>query len=264
MAGTAEMQGPLWGARARDWAEVQEGTVRPLYESVLGKLDLEHGTRLLDAGCGTGLFAAMAAKEGASVSGLDASEASIAIAKERTPAGDFRVGEIEELPWDDGSFDVVTGFNSFQFAADPVNALRQARRVVRDDGRVVVAIWGREEDCEAVAVIEGITAFLPPPPPGTPGPFALSEPGALEALVEQAGLHAQEGHEVPCPWVYPNVDTAVRGLASAGPAIRAEQENGREAIEETIAQSLQPFRDALTGIVQLENVFRYLVTKPKR
>ena len=264
MAGTAEVQGPLWGARARDWAEVQEVRAEPLYESVLAKLDLEHGMRLLDAGCGSGLFALMAAREGASVSGLDASEASIAIARERTPEGDFRAGEIEELPWEDGSFDVVTGFNSFQFAADPVNALRQARRVVRDDGRVVVAIWGREEDCEAVAVVDAVTAFLPPTPPGTPGPFALSEEGALEALVEQAGLQPQEAHEVPCPWVYPNVDTAVRGLAAAGPAIRAEQENGRDAVEETIAQALQPFRDPLTGIVQLENVFRYLVTKPKR
>jgi SAM-dependent methyltransferase len=262
MAGTAEVQGPLWGARARDWAEVQEGTVEPLYESVLSKLDLEHGMRLLDAGCGTGLFALMAARKRASVSGLDASEASIAIAKERTPAGDFRVGEIEGLPWEDGSFDVVTGFNSFQFAADPVNALRQARRVVRDDGRVVVAIWGREDDCEAVAVFEAVAAFLPPPPPGTPGPFALSEPGALEALVEQAGLRPQESHEVPCPWVYPDVDTAVRGMASTGPAIRAEHENGREAVEETIAQALQPFRDPMTGIVQLENVFRFLLTRP--
>ena len=59
------------------------------------------------------------------MSGLDAAEALLDVARKRTPSGDFRQGEMEELPFADGTFDVVTGFNSFQYAADPVNALRQ-------------------------------------------------------------------------------------------------------------------------------------------
>jgi SAM-dependent methyltransferase len=263
MTGTAGVQGPLWGARARDWAEVQEPSVMPLFEAVLGRFDLGEGVRLLDVGCGTGLFCQLAAeREGGSVAGLDASEQSIAIAAERTPAGDFRVGDLEALPWGDGSFDVVTGFNSFQFAASPVNALREARRVVSPEGEVVVAVWGAQEDCEAAAVLKAVGQLLPPPPPGTPGPFALSEEGALESLVEQAGLTPDELHDVPCPFVYPDLDTAVRAFGSAGPAARAENEVGREVVEQAIAQALQPFLDANTGIVQLENVFRYLVAHP--
>jgi SAM-dependent methyltransferase len=259
---TGTVQGPLWGARARDWAEYQEGTARPLYESVLGRLDVPVETRVLDVGCGTGLFCMLAAERGATVAGLDAAERSIEIAKERTPAGNFKVGDIEELPWGDETFDVVTGFNSFQFAGDPVNALREARRVVRPAGDVVVAVWGKPEDCEAASVIKEMATLLPPPPPGTPGPFALSEPGALEALVEEAGLTPEDSREVPTPWVYPDLDTAVRAFASAGPAIRAEQEHGREVVEQTVARALQPYLDANTGIVQLENVFRYLVCRP--
>jgi len=57
--------------------------------------------------------------------GLDAAEALLDVARKRTPSGDFRQGEMEELPFADGTFDVVTGFNSLQYAADPVNALRQ-------------------------------------------------------------------------------------------------------------------------------------------
>jgi SAM-dependent methyltransferase len=261
VTGTAQVQGPLWGARAREWADFQEGTVKPLYESVLERLDVDEQTRLLDVGCGTGLFALLAAEEGATVAGLDASEASIAIAKERAPDGDFRVGEIEELPWQDGSFDVVTGFNSFQFAADPVKALQQARRVVVPGGRVVVAVWGSPEDCEAVAVVRAMAELMPPPPPGTPGPFALSEPGALEDLARSAGLTPEEAHDVPTPWVYPDLDTAVVAFGSAGPAIRAERELGRETVEQAIAAALQPFLDVNTGIVQLENVFRYVITR---
>lgn len=262
MAGTGVVQGPLWGARAREWAESQEGTVKPLYESVLGRFDLGEGVRVLDVGCGTGMFCMLAADEGGSVAGLDASEQSIAIAKERTPAGDFRVGDIEELPWEDGSFDVVTGFNAFQFAADPVNALREAKRVVSPEGEVVVAVWGDPEDCEAVSVVKAMSELLPPPPPGAPGPFALSADGALVELAESAGLTPEDVHDVPCPWVYPDLDTAVRGIGSAGPATRAEQEVGREAVEQAIAQALQPYLDVATGIVQLENVFRYLVARP--
>lgn len=261
MAGTAEIHGPLWGARAREWAEFQEGGSRPLYESVLGKADVSDEARLLDVGCGAGMFCALAADRGATVAGLDASAALLEIARERMPEGDFRIGEIEDLPWEDASFDVVTGFNSFQFAADPANALRQARRVVRPEGRVVVAIWGDAEDCDAVATVKGIGELLPPPPPGTPGPFALSEPGALEGLVREAGLEPEEMHDVPCPWVYPDLDSAIRGIGSAGPANRAEREVGREAVEQALAAALQPYGDE-TGIYRLDNVFRYLVARP--
>jgi ubiquinone/menaquinone biosynthesis C-methylase UbiE len=134
MARTGVVQGPLWGARARDWAELQEPLAKPLFESVLDRFDLGEGVRVLDVGCGTGLFCSLARDEGGSVAGLDASEQSIAIAKERTPDGDFRVGDIEELPWEDGLFDVVTGFNAFQFAADPANARREAKRVASPEG----------------------------------------------------------------------------------------------------------------------------------
>jgi SAM-dependent methyltransferase len=260
MTRTAATHGPLWGARAHEWAEIQEGTVKPLFESVLGRLDVGEETSLLDVGCGAGMFCALAAERGARVAGVDAAEGMIGIARERTPTGDLRVGEIEDLPWEDGTFEVVTGFNAFQFAGAPANALREARRVVSPGDKVVVAIWGEAKDCDAAAVIKAISELLPPPPPSAPGPFALSEPGALEALVEAAELTPEETHEVPCPWVYPNLDTAVRGIGSSGPANRAEQEVGREAVEQALAAALQPFGDG-TGIYRLENVFRYLVAR---
>ena len=68
---------------------------------------------------------------------------------ERLPGRDFRVGEMQTLPYADQSFDVVTGFNSFQVAASPIDALREARRVARRAGTVVIATWGPPEDCEA-------------------------------------------------------------------------------------------------------------------
>lgn len=95
--GTATMQGQIWGARARDWAEVQEGVAVPLFEAVLNKTVVGEGISVLDIGCGSGIFCAMAAKRGARVSGIDAAEPLLAIARERVIDGDFRTGEMERV-----------------------------------------------------------------------------------------------------------------------------------------------------------------------
>lgn len=256
--GTAKAQGMLWGARPRDWAEVQEGTVVPLYEAVLSRIRVAPGMALLDVGCGAGMFCQMAARRGASVSGLDATEPFIAIARSRVPGGDFRVGEMEALPFADRQFDVVTGFNAFQYAASPVDALREARRVVRPGGFVVVAVWGKPEDTQASAYLAALGACLPPPPPGAPGPFALSQDGALEALAVAAGLAPVAVEEVDTLWVYADTETALRGLLSAGPAVRAVEHAGAQAVRAAVTQAIEPFRTA-SGSYELGNKFLYLV-----
>jgi SAM-dependent methyltransferase len=256
--GTANVQSALWGARARDWTEVQEGTVIPLYEAVLSKTKVGSGTAILDVGCGAGLFCQMATHRGAHPSGLDATEPLIAIARDRVPNGDFRVGEMEELPYSDHQFDVVTGFNSIQYAASPANAMREARRVARAGGAVVVAVWGKPEDTQAAAYIAALGSLLPAPPPGAPGPFALSEEDALEALVTSAGLTPTEVEEVDTLWVYPNQHTALRGLLSAGPAVRAIQHVGEQAVRAAVTKAIEPFKIA-SGAYELQNKFRYLI-----
>jgi ubiquinone/menaquinone biosynthesis C-methylase UbiE len=126
---TAEANGRLWGAHARDWAEIQEGQFRAAYEAVFDWFGVKAGTLYCDVGCGSGLAAQLAAERGAKVAGIDAAENLLAIARSRVPAGEFVHGDLETLPYADASFDLVTGFNSFQYAADPGAALAEARRV---------------------------------------------------------------------------------------------------------------------------------------
>src|SRR5215208_8261477 len=71
------------------------------------------------------LYEAAPAQRGAIVAGIDATAPFVDIARERLPAADLTVGEMECLPFPDGAFDVVTAFNAFQLAADPGNALRE-------------------------------------------------------------------------------------------------------------------------------------------
>jgi SAM-dependent methyltransferase len=256
--GSAGRWGPLFGARARDWAELQEGAFRPLYEAAFDAAKVTEGTRLLDAGCGAGLALQVAAKKGASVSGIDASQALVAIARERLAAADIQVGEIEELPFANAAFDVVTGFNSFQYAANRVRALSQAKRVARPGGVVIAAVWGDPARCEMAAYIEALGKLMPPPPPGAPGPWALSDEGALEALAERAGLRPARSESVTVVFPFANDDTAVRGLIAAGPAIRALRNSGEEATQRAIVEAIRPHREP-DGAYALTNEFRFVV-----
>lgn len=258
--GTAARNGPLWGEAAQDWAEIQEGQFRPGYAAAWAACGIGPGTDCLDAGCGAGMAAAMAAALGAQVAGFDASEALLAIARARTPEGDFRQADLENIPFADASFDVVAGFNAFQFAGDPRRALGEARRVTRPGGRVVVMTWGDPEGMEAATVIRAFGPLLPPPPPGAAGPFALSDEGRLRALAEAAGLRPERVFDVDSPWHFDDEATALRGLNASGVAAAARAQCGAAAVTAALSAALAPFRQG-DGSVRIGAGCRILIAR---
>jgi SAM-dependent methyltransferase len=259
--GTAALQGDLWSARADDWAEVQEGVMRVAFEAGLEALGVGSGTRLLDVGCGAGLVLRLAADRGADVSGLDASPAMVANAQRRVPGAPIVQGEIEELPFAHDAFDVVTGFNSFQYAAQPVHALEEAVRVLAPGGRVLMLTWGLPEQCEAAAYLAALRPFLPPPPPGAPGPFALSPVEALTAVLTDARLEVLTLEDVETIWEYPDEETALRGLLSSGPVVAAMRHGGEEGVTQAVRDYLVSF-ETPGGGYRISNVFRYVIGGP--
>jgi SAM-dependent methyltransferase len=170
---------------------------------------------------------------------------------------------MEDLPFADASFDVVTSFNAFQYAADPVAALREAARVAAADGRVVVMVWGTAAECESAGYLAAIGRLLPPPPPGAPGPFALSEPGTLERLVATAGLTPGRRRAVSCPWEYDDEERMLAGLMSSGPAARAIEHSSVDAVRAVLRDTCGPYR-RLDGSYRMENTFHHLVCRPAR
>jgi ubiquinone/menaquinone biosynthesis C-methylase UbiE len=259
-AGSAATQADLWGERARDWADVLEGWSGwgiPIYRHVLERVPVATGTRLLDVGCGAGRFCRIAADRGAHVAGIDATAALVEIARERIPAGDLRVGDMERLPWQDNSFDVVTGFNSFFFAADMARALREARRVARPRASVAITVFGRPERCESTPVFASLGQLPPSQSAGEEGP-ALHEEGVLSALVSDAGLTPKEAGYVDVPEEYPDIETALRGYLAAGPIVHAVRALGEQAVRDALTESLRPLRTS-TGGVRVEDELRYLI-----
>jgi SAM-dependent methyltransferase len=252
--GSAERWGPLWGARADDWA-LSELQQLPGYLEAAARVGLSPGQRVLDVGCGAGVFLHLVEEFGAVPFGIDASSELLSVARTRVPSADIRLGDMQFLPYEDDSFDVVTGFTSFFFAADMVAALREAGRVARTGAPVLIQVWGRPErnDLEAMKVIVrpflGASSTAPPP---------LYKPGVLEEIAVAGGLEPRLTFDHGFAYTYR--DAAELGsllLAPAGLSVLIGPEHEAE-VRDQIVEAMAPFRQA-DGSYVLENEMHYLV-----
>ena len=123
------------------------------WQAVAEATAIAAGTEVLDLGCGAGGFCSLAADRGARVAGIDVDVEAVEHARSVLPAADIRVGLMEDLPWRDGTFDVVTAFNTLQYALDVEIALEEAARVTRGGGRIAICKWDRPGENEFFAFL---------------------------------------------------------------------------------------------------------------
>ncbi|PUZ22988.1 hypothetical protein DCC81_21490 [Chitinophaga parva] len=258
--GSQAIQAQLWGRNPQAWSSIQEATCQSGYDHALQLLQLTADIHLLDVGCGSGLFCSEAYGYTKHVTGFDATPGLLEEARKRAPALTFINGDMEALPFPGAQFDVVTGFNSFQFAADVNKALAEAARVLKPRGRLIAMIWGNKADCEATAFLAAVDSLLPPPPPGAPGPFALSEDQRLEKAIQQAGLTILTNDDVPNVWEYPDLPTALDGLLSAGPSAKAIAHSGYDKVRTALSHAVAPFTQD-NGHVVFRNKFRVVMAQ---
>jgi SAM-dependent methyltransferase len=255
------MSNEHWGRRPRDWADLAEPSNRPLFAEVLGRLSVGEGTRLLDIGCGSGYAAAMASALGATVTGIDITPELIEIARERVADGDFRVGTMDALPYQDNRFDVAVGFNAFQFADDPNHAIREAARTVRSGGMVAATTFAEPERNESTALHLALEPLRDSASAGPRHvPYELSAPGGLERLLGSAGLTTEHSGEVPLAWAHDTVEEAVRAVLASGGGAMAIEAAGEPAARAALEQAVIPFVQA-DGSVRMNNAFRYAIAR---
>lgn len=253
-----QIQAELWGESARDWAEVMEGWSGwgvPLYRHVLERIPVGPGSDVLDVGCGAGRYCRMAADRGARCSGIDATPAFAEIARERVPGADIRVGDMQDLPWEDDAFDLVTGFNSFFIAPDMGLALRESKRVSRPGAGFAMSVFGRPERCDSTTLFAALTPFLPGHGGGDGDGPALHEDGVLDRALTGAGLEPVESGYLEIAEDYPDVETLLRGFTAAPPSVRAIRAAGREEVEAALTEAVKPFRRE-SGRYRLEEELR--------
>jgi SAM-dependent methyltransferase len=102
------------------------------------------GDAVLDVACGTGNAAILAARTGASVTGLDITPELLAVAEEAAPDVRWVEGDAEALPFPDSSFDAVLSVFGCMFAPNHEVTARELMRVLRPGGRLVLMSWTPE------------------------------------------------------------------------------------------------------------------------
>ncbi|MEU8628374.1 SAM-dependent methyltransferase [Streptomyces sp. NPDC048669] len=261
------------GSRARDWAEIQERMLAPLYEAVYRRLEVGAATRMLSLSCGSGLAVLIAAGRGARVTGVDADTERLALARTRLlsdPGGDAGAPAagprlLDGVPAAAAGhepYDLITAFTPIGCTADDaeelVGTLGSAVPLAERGSTVVLTGWGPPERCAAAAVLR-VAARLAE---GTRSAGAGGRPGAqrddLEDVAFRAGLKPDGSGRVACPFGYADMESAVRGLLSTRLFDAAVRATDRSQVEKEVAQALHPHRHR-DGTVWMPNVFRYLV-----
>jgi ubiquinone/menaquinone biosynthesis C-methylase UbiE len=135
-------------------------------EAVVARAALTPGLRLLDVACGTGNVARPAARAGARVTGLDLTPKLLEVGRAKARAEgldiDWREGDAENLPFEDGAFDRVTSTFGHMFAPHHQRTADEMARVCRKCGAIVIATW--RPDGTVGDVFKTAASFMPPPP----------------------------------------------------------------------------------------------------
>ncbi|GAB2740146.1 class I SAM-dependent methyltransferase [Kitasatospora kifunensis] len=243
---------PRPASRARDWAEIQERTLVPLYEAVHERAAVSPGTSLLDLGCRSGLALLLAAGRGAQVAGLEPDPELRELARARRLA--VAAGGLTTP----AAHGVVTVFEPLRLAAEPRRVVREAARLVLPGGLVAVAGFGPAPACQSAAVLEVARRRSGPRRPVDP--LRLGGADELAALAAGAGLRVTGSGQVSCPFGYPDPDSAVRGLLATGWFDAAIAYAGEAPVAKEVAEALRPFTRA-DDTVRMANVFPYVLAE---
>ncbi|GAU70112.1 hypothetical protein SSP35_16_01090 [Streptomyces sp. NBRC 110611] len=262
-------------SRTRDWAEIQERMLVPLYEAAYDRLGIGPGTRLLGLGCGTGLALLLAAARGARVNGVDADESRLELARERLTPDEApertRVlrGGLAAAASGGMTFNVITAFHpvgcvSTVEGPTAAASLTAAAELAECGSAVVLGGWGPVERCATAGVLRVAQrlAYSGGAPEYGSSCWRPAGRDDLEELADRAGLRPDGSGRVACPFGYADVASAVRGLMSTGLFDAALEAAGQRQVEKELAEALHPHQRA-DGAVWMPNVFRYVIARTR-
>jgi enediyne biosynthesis protein CalE5 len=260
-----------WRSAAGGWrrwldvVEAPEGGQRHSAKLV-DLADLRPGASVLDVGGGYGepsLTAARTVGADGRVVCTDISDEMLATARERAAdAGltniEFIARDAEELDFDPESFDAVLSRATLMFLPDVAGTLRRLYGFLRPRGKLAASVWG------PIAAVQFAAAFpvvareleLPPPPPGRPGAFALSDPARLAALVIGAGFRDVDTGTVSVIFETDSPERYADFIRDVAPQLTTmlagHPTDVRERVWGKITDAYRPFQDA-DGGVRTEN-----------
>jgi SAM-dependent methyltransferase len=263
---TAEWREAADGWRA--WAGVLEAADagQAVSRRLVELARISPGAAVLDVAAGYGepsLTAARATGPGGRVVCTDISAPMLAVARERAAAAglgnlEFAEADAEALDLPKASFDAVLSRQGLQFLPDVGETLARLRSLLVPGGRLAAAVWGPPAQVPFAAPVPVIRAELglPPPPAGTPGPFALGDRARLQEVVEAAGFREVATGAATATYRLASPEQATRWLRDVAPPITALVAGQDAEVQERVwaraTAAWAPFTDA-GGQVCLDN-----------
>jgi SAM-dependent methyltransferase len=211
------------------------------------------GQRLLDVGCGPGaLTAELVRRAGAEVvSGVEPSRSFAAAVRERLPGADIQVGNAEDLPYPADAFDAALAQLVVHFMADPVQGLREMRRVARPGGTVAACVWDHAGDRGPLSTF-WLAVRETDPDAADESNLAGARDGDLARLFGEAGLTAIEASTLTVQVRYASFDhwwePYTLGVGPAGAYVAKLSSERRMALQDQ-AKRLLP-----TGPIEITAV----------
>ncbi len=249
--------------------------------AVFPTLPVRAGDRVLDVGCGFGDTATLLARRvglSGSVVGVDCCDAFLDYA--RKEAAEKQLENVEfvrgdaEIALPLGEFDFVFARFGTMFFVNPVAGLRNMRKALKPGGRMVHIVWRNRADNPWLSMAKDVVLdYLPQPGDDAltcgPGPFSMSNPDTVTAMMKSAGYENIELTRVDSPVLVGNdVKDAIAFQLAIGPAGEVFREAGdiaeekREQIEAALAEAINKQKTSADGIVMDSSSWVISATNP--
>jgi SAM-dependent methyltransferase len=259
-----ERPAAVWDSGGDAYDEISRN-IAPALEHCVARLDPRPGEKILDLATGTGRTSRLVARRGADVVGADIATELLAAATERARKEGlkiaYQIGDAEELPFANGTFDGVVSTFGVMFASRPKAAAGELARVCRPGGRVALATW--LPDSTVFKMFQVMRPFMAPPPtPAAPSPFEWGSMDRVRELLAgdfdlrfEQGVATYFARDGAAAW-----ETYVTGYGPTK-ALAQSLDNSRRA---KLKEALIAFNDGYKTELGISVPRQYLITLGKR